>query len=155
MTTFHKICNFKLHLYSSRYRNSLWAGRSGDRIPAGARFFTLVQTGPGAQPASYTIDTGSFPGVIQPRRWPPNPSEVEVKRSVELYIYSPSGLSYPLLEWTLFYLYLYLYFSIIWRVLRRHFTLQTLHLWTTDYGDPRTEGEEKSPSAVNQSCSNC
>ena len=39
------------------------AGRSGDRIPAGAKFFAPVQTGPGAQPASCTMDTGSFPGV--------------------------------------------------------------------------------------------
>ena len=29
----------------------------------GARFFAPVQTGPGAQPASCTMDTGSFPGV--------------------------------------------------------------------------------------------
>jgi len=28
----------------------------------GARISAPVQTGPGAQPASYTIDTGSFPG---------------------------------------------------------------------------------------------
>jgi len=29
----------------------------------GARFSTPVQTGPGAQPASCTMGTGSFPGV--------------------------------------------------------------------------------------------
>ena len=29
----------------------------------GARFSAPVQTGPGAHPASYTMDTGSFPGV--------------------------------------------------------------------------------------------
>jgi len=29
----------------------------------GARFPSPVQTGPGAHPASCTIDTGSFPGV--------------------------------------------------------------------------------------------
>ena len=29
----------------------------------GARFFAPVQTGPGAHPASYTMGTGSFPGV--------------------------------------------------------------------------------------------
>jgi len=27
-----------------------------------------VQTGPGAHPASYTMGTGSFPGVKRPRR---------------------------------------------------------------------------------------
>jgi len=31
-----------------------------DRIPVGARFSALVQTGPGAHPASYTMGTGSL-----------------------------------------------------------------------------------------------
>jgi hypothetical protein len=47
----------------SRYSDSLQAGRSGDRIPVGARFSAPIQTGHGAHPASYTIGTGSFPGV--------------------------------------------------------------------------------------------
>ena len=34
----------------------------------GARFSTPVQTGPGAHPASCTMDTGSFPGVKRPKR---------------------------------------------------------------------------------------
>ena len=29
----------------------------------GARFSAAVQTGPGAHPSSYTVGTGSFPGV--------------------------------------------------------------------------------------------
>ena len=33
-----------------------------DRIPVGSRYSALVQTGPGAHPASYTMGTGSFPG---------------------------------------------------------------------------------------------
>ena len=33
--------------YCSRYNSWLWAGRSGDRIPVGARFSTPVQTGLG------------------------------------------------------------------------------------------------------------
>jgi hypothetical protein len=36
----------------SRYTDSLRAGRSGDRIPVGARFSVPFQTGPGAYPAS-------------------------------------------------------------------------------------------------------
>jgi len=44
----------------SRYSNSLWAGRSGDRMLVGARFSAPVQTGPGAHPASYTMGTGFF-----------------------------------------------------------------------------------------------
>ena len=39
------------------------AGRSGDRIPVGARFSAPIQTGPGAHPASCMMGTGSFPGV--------------------------------------------------------------------------------------------
>jgi len=35
----------------------------GYRIPAGARFFAPIQTGPGAHPASCTVGTGSFPEV--------------------------------------------------------------------------------------------
>jgi len=41
----------------------LWIGRSGDRIPVGARFSARVQTGPGVQPASCIMGTGSFPGM--------------------------------------------------------------------------------------------
>jgi hypothetical protein len=33
-----------------------------------ARFFATVQAGPGAHPASYTMGTGSFPGVKRPGR---------------------------------------------------------------------------------------
>jgi hypothetical protein len=55
----------------------LRAGRSGDRIPVGARFFAHVQTGPEAHPASCTMGTGSFLGVKRPGRGadhPPSPS---------------------------------------------------------------------------------
>ena len=38
-----------------------------------ARFSKFVQTGPGAHPASYTMGTGSFPGVKWPRRGADHP----------------------------------------------------------------------------------
>ena len=60
----------------SRYSDSLRAGRSGDRIPVGARFSAPVQTGPGAHPASYTMGTGSLPGVKRPGRGADHPSPI-------------------------------------------------------------------------------
>ena len=77
----------------------LRAGRFGDRIPVGTRFSAPVQTGPGPHPASYEMGTGSFPGVKRPGRGvdrPPPPS-AEVEGRVELYVYSPSGSSWPVL----------------------------------------------------------
>jgi hypothetical protein len=44
----------------------LRAGRSGDLILVGARFFAHGQTGPEAHPASCTKGTGSLPGVKRP-----------------------------------------------------------------------------------------
>jgi hypothetical protein len=69
----------------------------------GVRYSTPVQTGPGAHTASYTMGTGSFPGVKQLGRGtdhPPLPS-AEGKNRVRLYIYSPFGPSWPVLGWTL------------------------------------------------------
>jgi len=59
----------------------------------GARFSAPVQTGPGAHPASYTMGTGSFPGVKS--SWgmmltPHLPSSCGHERE-ELYLYSPCG----------------------------------------------------------------
>jgi hypothetical protein len=77
----------------------LSAGRSGDRIPVGAKFSAPFQTGPGAYPASCTMGTGLFPGVKRPGRGVvlPPPSSAEVKERVYLYLYSPSGPSWPIL----------------------------------------------------------
>jgi hypothetical protein len=59
----------------------------------GAIFSASIQTGPGVHPASYMMGTGSFPGVKRPGRGidHPPPSSAEVKESVEVYLYSPSG----------------------------------------------------------------
>jgi hypothetical protein len=66
-------------------------------------FSAHVQTDPGAHPASYTMGTGSFPGVKRPGRGVdhPPPSSARVKERVELYLYSPSGPSWPVLGRTL------------------------------------------------------
>ena len=74
------------------------AGRSGDRIPVGARFSAPVQTGPRAHPTFYKKGTGSFPEVKRPGRGVDHPpSSAEVNERVELYLYTPSGPSWPVL----------------------------------------------------------
>jgi hypothetical protein len=66
---------------ASQYSDWLRAGRSGDRIPVGARLFAQVQTDPGAHLATCTLGTGSFPGVKRPGRCAdhPLPSSAKVK----------------------------------------------------------------------------
>jgi hypothetical protein len=68
--------------------NECWWGGGGD-------IFLTRQTGPGANPASYTMGTGSFPGVKRPGRGVDHPpaSSAEVKERVELYLSSASGPS--------------------------------------------------------------
>ena len=65
----------------------------------GARFSTTVQTRPGVHPASYTMGTGSFLGIKRPEYGVehPLPSSAEIKERVELYLYSLSGPSWPIL----------------------------------------------------------
>jgi hypothetical protein len=68
----------------------------GDRILVGVRFSAPLQTGPGAHPAFYTMDMGSFPGVKWVGGGTHHPSlcSAKAKEIVELYIYSPSVLSW-------------------------------------------------------------
>jgi hypothetical protein len=58
-----------------------------------------LKTGPAAHPASYTVGTGSFPGVKRPGYGVdhPPPSSAEVKESVELYLYFTSGPLWPVI----------------------------------------------------------
>ena len=65
----------------------------------GVRFSATFQNGPEAQPASYIMGTGTFPGVKRPGRGVdhPPPSSAEVKERAELYLYSPSGPAWPVL----------------------------------------------------------
>jgi hypothetical protein len=72
----------------------------GGRIPVGARYSASVQTGPRVHPAFYTRGTGSYPGVTRPGRAVDHPptSNAEVKERVELYLYSPTGPSWPVLR---------------------------------------------------------
>jgi len=73
-----------------------WTVRESN--PGGGRFFLHA-----SRPAlvtiqrSYTMGTGSFPGVKRPGCDVnhPTPSSAEVKERVELYLYSPLGPSLP------------------------------------------------------------
>jgi hypothetical protein len=60
----------------------------------GARFSAPLQTGPGAHPASYTMGTESLLGLKRPGQ---PPSSAEVKERVQLYLFFPSEVSWPVL----------------------------------------------------------
>ena len=64
-----------------------------------SKFSAPVQTCPGAHPACCTMGTGCFLGVKWPGRGVdhPPPSRAEVEGSVQLYIYSPFGPSWPVI----------------------------------------------------------
>jgi len=66
----------------------------------GERFSAPLQTSPGAHPASYTMGTGSCSRGVKRLGHGvdhPPPSSAEVKERVKLYLYSPSGPSWPVL----------------------------------------------------------
>ena len=63
----------------SRYSDLLRAGRSEDQIPVGARFSSPVQTEPVANPVSYTIGIGYFPGFKRPRRGVEHPTHLATR----------------------------------------------------------------------------
>ena len=70
------------------------------------RFSAPFQSGFRAHPTSCTLCTGSFEGLKRPGRGVDHPpqSSVEVKERVELFLYSPSGPSWPVLVRTSLYL---------------------------------------------------
>jgi hypothetical protein len=84
----------KIEIIDGLQCNSLRAELSGDRIPVGARFPVPVQTGPEDHPTSYTLGTGTLPGVKPPGRGIDHPllSSAEVKERVELQLEFPLGL---------------------------------------------------------------
>ena len=91
--------------YCSRYSDWLRAGRSGDRIPVRVEIFRTRPDRPCAPPNFLYNGYRVFPGgkATEAWRWPPTPppSSAEVKERVELYLYSPSGSSWPVLRWNL------------------------------------------------------
>ena len=72
-----------------RYNDSLWAGRSGDRIPVETRFSVSVHTVRGGPPSLlYSGSRFSVAGVKRPGRGVshPPPFSAENKGRVELYL---------------------------------------------------------------------
>ena len=76
-----------------------WLDGPGIESRWGARFSAPVQTGPGAYPAFCTMGTSSFPGVKRPGSGAdhPPPSKCRGQERVGLYLYSPSGTSWPVM----------------------------------------------------------
>ena len=81
----------------SRYSDSIRAERSCDQIPVGGEIFRTRTDRPETHPPSYTMGTGSFPGVERPRRGVDHPplTSAEVKERVGLYLYSHYKPSWP------------------------------------------------------------
>jgi len=105
--------------------DSLEAERSGDRMPMGERFSAPVQTVPGSLPASYTMGTGSLPGL---QRWgsgvdhPPH-LEPSLKKEFSSTSIPLSGPSWPVLGWPL--------------PLRFALKVRSLKVWLLPGGSPR------------------
>jgi hypothetical protein len=73
------------------------------------RFFAHFQTNPGAHPASCTMDTGSFPGLKRPWRGADHPPlQAPMSRMNRALPLLPR---WPVIEWPLFYIYIYIYKS--------------------------------------------
>ena len=86
--------------WRSRYSDSLRAGRSGDRIPVGDEIFRACPDRPWGPPSLLNNVYRVFPGskAAGAWGWPPTPSNAEVKERVELYLYSTSGPSWPVIR---------------------------------------------------------
>jgi hypothetical protein len=89
--------------YLSRYSDWLRDERSGDRIPMGRDFPHPSSPVLGSTQPPIQWVPGLSQGVKRPGRGldHPTPSSAEVKESVKLYFYSPTGLSWPVVGWTL------------------------------------------------------
>jgi hypothetical protein len=93
----------RLALRLKWYSDSLRAGRSGDRIPAGGDIFRARPHGYWGPPSLlYNGYRVSILVVKRPERGVDQPPlySAEVKERVELYIHSSSGLSWPVLRVT-------------------------------------------------------
>jgi len=79
------------------------AGRSGDRIPARSEIFRTRPDRPWGPPSLLYNGYRVFPGGKAAGAWRRTltPPSAEVKERVELYLYSTSGPSWPVIGWIL------------------------------------------------------
>jgi hypothetical protein len=79
--------------------DSLGGQQSWHRFSVKVIFSAPVQTGPGSHRGSYTMGTGSLPGVKRLGRGVnhPHPSSAEVNETVQLYLYSHSVSSWQVI----------------------------------------------------------
>jgi hypothetical protein len=99
--------------------------------PGEERFFAPFQTDSGAHTTTYTIVIGSLSRVKRPERGVNHPpsSSTEVKERVELYMYSISGLSWPVMGRSLpLVLYIYNKYSEHRFANTKHITQMHIHL---------------------------
>ena len=80
-----------------------------NQMPVGARFSSPVQTGPWVYSASCTMGTVSFVVLKRPGRGAdhPPPSKCPGQERVGLYLYSPSGPSWPVMGAPLPFAFIY------------------------------------------------
>ena len=108
--TSHKVYTFLdiKGLHSTWRRATGWT--DGNRIPVGARFSATFQTDPEAHSLLYDGYRVSFLGVKRPGGGVNHPltSSAKVKGSVELYLYSPCGPSWPVLGRTLLFTFTFI-----------------------------------------------
>ena len=83
----------------AQYSDSLRAGRSGDRILVVGQILRTRPDRPWGPPSLLYNRYRVFPGVKRPGRGVdhPPPSSAEVRERIELYLYYPSGPSWPVL----------------------------------------------------------
>jgi hypothetical protein len=77
--------------------------------PGGGEIFRTLPDRPWSPSSLLYNGYWFFPGskAAGACRWPPTPSKAEVKERVDLYLYCPSGRSWPILGTALYYLYLF------------------------------------------------
>ena len=88
----------------------------GIRSLWGARFFAPFQISLGGSPSLLYNGYWVFPWskTAGTWSWTPIPSSAEVKERVELYLYSTSGPSWPVLGWTLPFYFMYILPKDFW-----------------------------------------